>query len=314
MPDNRIAILIPNFNSGALLAETVESVLRSGLVGKDCAIIVSDNASTDGSVEVLSRYASGAISVTIYHHRHNIGRIANWNAVLAAAEAAGFRYAMFLMAGDRLTGDAILALRDRMERHGATLGTAPYIVTDAANRPRRTARRICWRGADAIDHPTFVAQSLARGGLLYGPLGANLYRISGAVRLRFDPADESHTDQIATASFLREARGWVCYHDTPVSYWRSRPGRFHSSISVDQRLEGDMRAIRYTCGQAGVTPDYARIRASLFLRGAALRRGAVGAAWRSARALTQGVPISWSWLMRMLLSRLRYGTPWLIWA
>jgi len=312
MTNNRIAILIPNFNSGALLADTVESVLQSGLEGKDCAVIVSDNASTDESVEALSRCATGAISVTIHHHLHNIGRIANWNAVLATAEAAGFRYAMFLMAGDRLKGDAVLALRDRMEHHGALLGTAPYVVTNGANRPQRTARRMWWPGGSAIDHQGFVAQSMARGFLVHAPLGANLYRIDGAVRLRFDPADESHTDHIATAAYLREGCGRVCYVDKPVSYWRSRPGRFHCSMSVDQRLEGDMRAIRQTCSQVGVIPDYARIRASLFLRGAMLRRGALAAAWRNARILTQGAPISWGWLMQMLLSQLRYGSPWVI--
>lgn len=312
MTGNKIAILIPNFNSGPLLADTVESVLRSGMGGDDCAVIVSDNASTDGSVEALAHRTSDAICVTICRRPQNIGRVANWNAVLMAAEAAGFRYVMFLMAGDRLKGATILSLRDQMERSGAMLGTAPYIVTDADNRPQRVARRIAWQVEGAIGHQRFVAQSMARGFLVHAPLGANLYRIDGDVRLRFDPADESHTDHIATAAFLRVGR--VCYLDTPVSYWRSRAGRFHNAMSVDQRLEGDLRAIHLTCQEMGLIPDYARIRASLFLRGAVLRRGGLRAAWCTARALTQSVPLSWSWLMQMALSQLRFGTPWVIQA
>ncbi len=310
--EGRIAILIPTFNGGALLAETVASVARAGLPAGSYEIVVSDNASTDGSVACLAARDAQGAPITVHRNPANLGRVANWNRAVAHAEEMGFSYALFLMVGDLLKDAGIIALRDRMERQGAALGIACYEIVDERLRPLRVARRIRWSGDPAIGMQVgrFVAQSLAIGAMLCGPLGANLYRIDGAARLRFDPGDESHADQLATVLFAQRAQTPIVYLDAPVSRWRRREGRFHGSMTVPQRLAGDLRVMESACRSAQVTPDYAKIRASLMLRATFFMHGDFRAAWAYSRALTSGTRLSWPWLAKLLCRQLYYRTPW----
>lgn len=305
----RIAILVPTYNGGALLAETVASPARAGLPPDSYAILVCDNVSTDGSVEGLGDRDVQGAPIIVRRNEENLGRVPNWNRLIEHARALGFSHGLFLMVGDMVNGTALIALRDRMVEEDAALGLAPYLITDEDLRPRRIARRILWRGGP-IDHRSFLRQSLASGALLYGPLGANLYRLGDPVPLHFDPADETHTDQLATASFAQANAARLVYLDRPLSCWRSRPGRFHSSMDPDERLEGDLRVIERGCRAAKVAPDYMRIRSSLLLRALFHRRGGLAAAWIRSRHLTQGAPPSFSWLATLLWRKALFKTPW----
>lgn len=308
----RIAILVPSFNGGALLQDSVASVAKAGLPPNSYAILVSDNASTDESAERLPRTDAQGAPIFLRRNDSNLGRIANWNCAIGQAESMGFSYALFLMAGDVLANANIIALRDRMERAGAGLGIAPYEVADDHLRPRRLARRICWLG-DAergISATSFLAQSFGAGAMLYGPLGANLYRLGGP-KLLFDPADQTHTDQLATAFFAQECEAPLVYLDQPVSRWRSRPGRFHASMDPMQRLADDIRIIERACRAGRVAPDYTKIRASVMLRAFFYSRDPL-AAWTQSKRLTQGARPSWLWLATLLARQAHYRTPWLV--
>lgn len=314
MRGGRIAILVPSYNGGSLLRETVMSAARAGLPPDSYEILVSDNASTDGSAAALPERDDLGAPIHVRRNQSNLGRVANWNCALAMAEEMGFSHAFFLMVGDVLAGRAIIDLKERMVRRGAVLGIASCRIADEALRPVRMARRIRWRGDPeaGLLADRFLAQSLAQGAMLYAPLGANLYRIDGGRRLRFDPADETHTDHLATALFVRESGRPIVYLDRPVSIWRRRPGRFHSSMSVAERLTGDLRIIESACRASSLAPDYPRIRACLLLRGTVFYRGNLFRAWRLARDVTGRRPISWSWLARLAFRLLRNGTPWLV--
>ncbi|MBB6254201.1 glycosyltransferase family 2 protein [Nitrospirillum iridis] len=311
MRASKIAILVPSHNGGTLLAETVASAAEAGLPPGSYEIVVCDNASTDGSADALpGRDVQGAV-VTVHRNARNLGRVANWNRAIETAEAMGFGFALFLMVGDLVRGTGLIDLRDRMVGAGACLGIASYEIVDEALRPRRVARRILWRGAGGLSARDFLAQSLATGAMLHGPLGANLYRLGGVARLRFDPTDESHTDQLATAVFTCAAGGGVVYLDRPISRWRARPGRFHSGMEPQGRLASDVRVIEQACLVAGVAADHPKIRASTLLRAAWLTRGDLRAAWVWSGALVPASP-SWTWLFRLLLRQAFHKTPWLV--
>jgi glycosyltransferase involved in cell wall biosynthesis len=299
----RIAILVPVFNAGALLADTLASVARAGLPPDSYAVLVSDNASTDGSTEALDG------SVLLRRNETNLGRVENWNRAMMWAEELGFSHALFLMAGDTLADASVIELRDRMAAADAALGIAPYQIVDEAQTPLRIARRIRWRGG-AIGQRRFALQSLGAGALLYGPLGANLYRLGEAAPLRFDPADETHTDQLATALFAQANDARIVYLDRPLSRWRARPGRFHAGMEAGARLAGDLRVIEQGCRAARVAPDYTKIRASLIVRGLFHNRGRLRAAWTQSKTLTRGAPPSLLWLATLPLRQALFKTPW----
>jgi glycosyltransferase involved in cell wall biosynthesis len=310
----KIAILVPTYNGGLLLRETVMSAGQAGLPPDCYEILVSDNASTDGSVTGLPGHDAVGAPIVVRSNKCNVGRVANWNCALSMAEEMGFSYAFFLMVGDVLAGRAILDLRERMIGQDCLLGFASLSIVDDALRPVRLARRIRWRGNPGTGLPPdrFLAQSLAQGAMLFAPLGANLYRIDKGPRLRFDPSDETHTDHLATALFAREAGRPIVYLDRPISLWRRRPGRFHSSMTAAQRLAGDLKVMECACRASGVAPDYPRIRASLLLRGTLFCRGNMLRAWRIASDMVGRHPMSWSWLARLIFRFLRNGTPWLM--
>ena len=51
----KLSICIATFNRSEFISDTLESILTQ--VTSDCEVVVSDNASTDNTEEVVSQYA-----------------------------------------------------------------------------------------------------------------------------------------------------------------------------------------------------------------------------------------------------------------
>ncbi|WP_044561344.1 glycosyltransferase family 2 protein [Azospirillum sp. B4] len=139
MRTSKIAILVPTYNGGALLAETVASAAAAGLPPDSYEIVVCDNSSTDGSVDALPALDARGAPITIHLNEENLGRVANWNQAMRVAEGMGFCFALLLMVGDTIRGTGLITLRDCMMRAGTCLDIACYQVTDAELRTRRVA-------------------------------------------------------------------------------------------------------------------------------------------------------------------------------
>jgi len=72
-----VAVCIPAYNSEKTIPATLESVL--GQTYKNIKVIVSDNASTDGTAEIVGRFAASDPRLAIFRHPRNIGGEANFN-------------------------------------------------------------------------------------------------------------------------------------------------------------------------------------------------------------------------------------------
>ena len=312
MRKGKIAVLIPVFNAGPLLGESIASIAASGLPRDAYEIIVSDNASDDGSIERLPLCDAQGVPIHLRRNPGNLGRVQNWNCALTIAEEMGFGHALFLMAGDLIRGSAVASLRQRMHDSGAVLGLGSHEIVDETLRPVRLARRIAWQAKAGLSAQRFLAQSFAIGGMLMAPLGANLYDLSGP-RLRFDPSDPTHTDQDATASFLIAADRPVIYLDQPLMRWRLRAARFHSSMDLMQRLARDRALAVRICREAGVMPDDEGIRCTFMLRVFFHRGGNIPAVWSDLQSLFRDhARMRWSLLLALLWRQLIYKTPWWI--
>ena len=79
-----LSIMIPNYNGGRFIAETIASVLASGDRVARAQIAVLDNGSTDNSEAEVRRAGGGR--VTFYRHGENLGVYGNFNACYARAE------------------------------------------------------------------------------------------------------------------------------------------------------------------------------------------------------------------------------------
>lgn len=96
-----VSIVIPAFNNGRDIAETMRSVL--GQTHRHLEVIVADHGSTDDTVEVLERFAADP-RVRILHTEPGGGAARNWNRVMA--EATG-EYVKLVCGDDLLYPDIV---------------------------------------------------------------------------------------------------------------------------------------------------------------------------------------------------------------
>lgn len=106
-----VSIIITNYNYGRFLAEAIESALAQ--TWQDREILFIDDGSTDGSVEIASRYP-----ITVLTQRNSGVCVARNNALSMARG----EYVMFLDADDRLVPTAVEHMLDRLRDAPADVG------------------------------------------------------------------------------------------------------------------------------------------------------------------------------------------------
>src|SRR5262245_28173895 len=94
-PDQLVTIAIPTFNRASWLADCVLAALSQTY--QRFEVLVSDNASTDETVEVLRQFSDPHLRVV--RQKSNIGLLPNWNACLAEAKG---EYIVFVSDDDRI--------------------------------------------------------------------------------------------------------------------------------------------------------------------------------------------------------------------
>lgn len=87
----QVSIGVPVYNSERWIETTLASLLAQTFV--DFELIISDNASEDGTREICERYASADQRIRYIRNATNIGANRNYLAVLAAARAPYFKWA-----------------------------------------------------------------------------------------------------------------------------------------------------------------------------------------------------------------------------
>lgn len=130
------SILIPVRNREASIGQCIESALAQ--TDANLEVVVSDNASTDGTWQVCCSYADRDTRVRIFRNHDNLGPVRNWQR--CAKEACG-EFARFLFSDDLLASDCL--------EKSVPLLADPAIgmVTSAARIGNRVDYR--WRGGRA---------------------------------------------------------------------------------------------------------------------------------------------------------------------
>ncbi len=139
-----IDIVIPCYQYGRFLRESVLSVLTQGIAG--IRVLIIDNASTDNSVEVARQLAAEDARVDIVTHRTNLGQQDSFN---EGVDWAASDYFMVVCADDLLSPRCLERAVAVMEHHpdvSVALGTdiefhdegkRPILVEDVAEAPWR---------------------------------------------------------------------------------------------------------------------------------------------------------------------------------
>lgn len=154
----KISIITAVRNSRATLADALDSALAQDHPNKE--LIVIDGASTDGTLEVLQRYA-GRITHFVSELDHGIYDALNKGLRLATGEVVGFLHADDRYADDRVLSRIAAALADLDV--DACYGDLRYVRPDDPSRVVRhwwagayRRQRLAWGWMPP--HPTFYAR------------------------------------------------------------------------------------------------------------------------------------------------------------
>lgn len=104
-----VSIIIPNYNYGAYLPEAIDSVLAQTVPADEVLII--DDASTDGSREILNAYADKA---RIEINSENLGIVENFRKAVSMTSGD---YVAFVGADNRIRADFIEKCRSALDRN-----------------------------------------------------------------------------------------------------------------------------------------------------------------------------------------------------
>ncbi len=189
MKTPRVSVLIPTFNYARYLPEAVESVLQQDF--RDFELLIADDASTDGSAEILRRYAAKDGRIRFKIHSRNLGMVSNWNWCLSEAQG---EYVKFLFGDDRLAcSDALSQLVGLLDANpSAVMAVSRRYLVDEHSRVTGLADDL---GRPGLHVGTrVIAQCLARDCNLIGEPSALLFRKRNAGR-GFNPGYRQLVDE-----------------------------------------------------------------------------------------------------------------------
>jgi len=107
-----VSVCVPTYNGGQYLEDALASILSQSF--RDFEIVVSDDASSDMTLEIVDRFCRQFEGKTRIIHHKPCGIGANWNSAVFHSHG---KYIKFLMQDDLLEPCCIASMVDAFERH-----------------------------------------------------------------------------------------------------------------------------------------------------------------------------------------------------
>ena len=149
-----VSIALPVYNGADTLAPVVESVLAQTY--SNVELVISDNASTDGTQEICRRFEREDRRVVYHRQATNVGLLNNF---ISAAENAAGTYLRWIGDDDWLEPEFVARVLD-----GVPGGPAPGPGDHAARLPGRRGARDARRRLRLLDRGVAGPRPAARGG------------------------------------------------------------------------------------------------------------------------------------------------------
>jgi glycosyltransferase involved in cell wall biosynthesis len=211
MPD--VSVILTSYNCAPYLGDAIESILNQSF--SSIELLISDDASTDGSAELASSYAAHDSRVRLFRHERNTGYLSNFNFLLS--QATGEFIAN--QDADDWSGP------DRLKQQVEVLGN-PRIVLCATgsvfhypgNIDRVEIPSSCVLEGIQKELPSHPASTMFRRSLLTNVPGMNSYFDGGTSMDRY--------------FYMEMMEGHLGYHiGEPLYHARVRAGSHHRSVS-----------------------------------------------------------------------------------
>ena len=230
----RLSVGLPVYNGQEYLAEAIEALL--GQTYEDFELVVSDNASTDGTEEICRRYAAQDPRIRYIRLPRNIGAAPNHHRAFTESRGELFKWASHddLYARDLLRR-CVEALDERPE---AILVHAAEAVIDGDGKVK-----VPYEYGLATDSPRPPERFRS---MLFEPGGDDMYGVMRADVLRrvkpldsYHHADRTFTAEIALHGPFHQVPEVLYFRrDHPTRAERAHPGKRARCVNLDPRRAG----------------------------------------------------------------------------
>ena len=136
--ENRVAVLIVNFNAGDALTRCVESVLSQG---RGIRVVIVDNASTDNSARSVNELFGRLDNVSVVFNEENLGFSRAVNQAANSLQDSSYPSLLVLNPDCELFPGALRALVEALENQPVAAMTGPNVVDRHGAPMRGTYRR-----------------------------------------------------------------------------------------------------------------------------------------------------------------------------
>jgi glycosyltransferase involved in cell wall biosynthesis len=279
----RLTVGLPVYNGEEFLGEALDALL--GQTYRDFELIISDNASTDGTAKICRAYQERDSRIRYVRQQHNIGMVANHNFLVGEARGELFKWASHddLYARDYL--ERCIAVLDEYPK--AVLAHAPCILL---NRAGERMHEIRYPEATAAAHAPERLRAM-----LFDGKGDWIYAVIRTATLRQTPLHATYHGGERTLFAELALHGPLLQLPEALYFRRDHPNRHLASrdwsVLFDPRRANRLRhpAVRlyleYVWGyfsairRAPLSGDQKRQCSSILIR------------WLASRALPGGVPL-----------------------
>jgi glycosyltransferase involved in cell wall biosynthesis len=241
MHDARVTVAIPTYNRATLLRETLESVLTQTY--PKFRLVISDNASTDETPEVVGSYSDGRIDYI--RNQHNIGMIPNFNRLI---ELTDTEFLMLLPDDDRLYPDYLDAVIEILERNPrAGLAHTAFDEIDLDSQVRKRASSFVKSNRPWVIEPgqAFLDRAIASIAVCQSSATFRTRAIREAGGMA--PDDGAFAD---IPLFLRIAQDWdMAYVNRPLVAFRIHEETETTRLALLNHIEPDARDRLLRCEQ-----------------------------------------------------------------
>jgi len=233
----RLSIGLPVYNGDRYLAESLDALL--GQSYEDFELIISDNASTDGTADICRRYGRRDSRIRYYRQPQNIGLARNHNFVFGQAAGQLFKWASY---DDLYARDLLQRCIDALDENprvvlahswtallddaGSVTKLIEYpLVTDSERAPERFNSMLFANGGDDV----------------YGIIRADVLRRT-ALHGSYHHADRVITTEFALHGPFYEVPDWLYFRrDHPEREERACPTLRTRCANMDPRRADRLR-------------------------------------------------------------------------
>lgn len=225
-PRPRVTIGMPVYNGERYLRQTLDSICAQTF--PDWELIISDNASTDGTAEICREYAARDPRVRHERNATNIGGPRNFNRTIELASAPYFKSAN---ADDLCEPDLVARCVETLDRHPEVVlcyGRTVLIDQDG-HRLRDFDDRLDLRAPSAVDRFWLAAERIRLVNVLQGVMRTAAVRRAGGLG--------SFVGSDVVLALMLTLYGH--FHEVPerLFYRRLHPGAFSSMTTMESRLK-----------------------------------------------------------------------------